>query len=222
MNEDFTLDDDAAEDSGQENNQPSFKNEFKNERVSRFSLYKPKGNFEAGNPKTYGVAIQVDLVKRLESNGNVWPNVWITVAGQVAASPKEQEKKKGSKVFDWSKEKIIAFKCATTDLSQILSVLSYTEPSVGLFHKSEKGNTALDLICADVIAADPVQQAIKLWKEGDASKSIEPRTKGINPLAISFKIGRTKGEFRSCFFGVSEVIELRLYLEECLRRMYFS
>lgn len=193
----------------------------KNLRIGRFSLYKPRSTFSS-DPKTHGIAIQADLVSRTDEKGNIWSNVWLTAAEQVAAMPKDQSQKKGVKIFDWDKDKALTFKCNNTDISQMLTVLNYIEPNVELFHKSAKGNTTLALDVAQFMTSENIQSRVKLFLEGDSEKGIEPRAQGTNPYSVMFAMKRIKGEYRSCFFQVNEVVEFRLFLEKCLQAMMFS
>lgn len=178
----------------------------------RFVLayYKPKKDFDASNSAKIGSAFNCELTQY-----DTYNSVFISMAKQI----KEQTQERGAKIFDWAnKDSLIKFKCGIVDVQQILTVLTYSEPEVGLFHKAQGGvSTTLSATTMGSINNDKIKSLSKLFENGDDKNP--PRKTGINPRSINLMIKRGDVEFKIMLLP-HEVIGLRVFFEEALKRMY--
>lgn len=182
---------------------------YNNDRFT-LAFYKPKKDFNASDPSKVGSAFQCELTQYKNYN-----NVFISMAKQI--NPQTQSR--GSVVFDWNNENnLIKFKCGTIDVQQILTILTYIEPEVNLFHKSQAGKiTTFQSIIMGNIPNDNIQKLCQQFEKGDGNN--KPRKSGINPKSMKLSIKSNDVEFKMMFLPF-EVIGLKIFFEEALRKMY--
>ncbi len=176
----------------------------------RFAVayYKPKRNFDPQDSKTIGCAFQAELAQYDKYN-----SVFIAMARQIG----QQTRQRGARIFDWSGDQVVKFKCGITDIQHILTVLSYLEPSVSLIHKTDSNTSTFSATIMGSIKSDPIARLCKQFVEGDSKN--EPRTSGINPKSINITIKRNNVDFKIMLLPF-EALGLKIYLEESLKRMY--
>lgn len=180
----------------------------------RYVIYKARQDFDPAKPETHGFALQFNLNQVGQNNA-----VFISFARQKA----KQSQEKGSQTFDW--KSAANFKCAIVDLGMILSAAGFggTEEIVEIFHKSANNNsTVLKIQQYKTMGGEHIKRGINLFLNGDPNAKpypIQPRKRGINPNSVRFSLSRSKDEVYTVTVLPHEAIVIRLFLEDCVKRM---
>lgn len=175
-----------------------------------FKVYKPRRDYDRNDPKKHGAALQVDF----STNKIGIPGMFLKMSRQTGPFTAD-----GNCDFDWNKTRIF-FKLSVWDISKFLTVLTYTEPFVEFVNMSDEGKRIIQLTSLGHHKDKYVQGQVALFEKGDASH--EAREIGLNPKSVGIRIIEDGEQPMRLTLDVEEVMGMRIFLEEGLRRIFFA
>ena len=175
-----------------------------------FKIYKPRRDFDHNDSKKQGSAIQIDFSK----NKAGIPGMFLKMSRQTGPFTAD-----GNCDFDWNKTRIF-FKLSVWDISKILTVLTYAEPFIEFVNMSDEGKRIIQLTNLGNHKDRYVQSQVALFEKGDDTH--EPREIGLNPKSVGIRIIEDGEQPMRLTLDVEEVVGMRIFLEEGLRRIFYA
>lgn len=182
----------------------------------RVAFYKPRKNFDPKDSKSIGSALQVDL--SLKSYGQRDNCCYLSMAPQCAEM--------GEKVvFDWKNRKI-AFKLSTGDISNLLAVTDMYLQEAVIFHQSgNKDSKTTSVLSFALVGAMP---ALMKAAEEKEAKKYEFFCKQLSEGKMQKHTGHIRltksGDGNSKSQGITltpvEVVQLREFLKYAIAKIF--